>query len=134
MTKTPKISEDLEFEMTSEDLAALGRREVAYVRSIDVDQVKDMIGDDADDHEEDHPDRGQGEQDDLDERVVSHERLLQPEVSTAVHQRDNHEVGAELQSGGPPRQHDLVAAEGRITGAALRPQEDRVLDHRVLHV
>lgn len=48
MTKTTKIDDDLRFEMTREDLAALGRSEVAYVRSIDVDQVKDMIGNDTD--------------------------------------------------------------------------------------
>lgn len=48
MSKSDKIDTDLKFEMTREDLAALGRREVAYVRAIDVAQVKDMIGSDAD--------------------------------------------------------------------------------------
>ena len=47
MSKSDKIDTDLKFEMTREDLAALGRREVAYVRAIDVAQVKDMIGSDA---------------------------------------------------------------------------------------
>lgn len=48
MDKTAKIDTDLRFEMTCEDLAALGRSEVAYVRSIDVDQVKDIIGKETD--------------------------------------------------------------------------------------
>ncbi|MDH3740969.1 MAG: DUF1150 domain-containing protein [Hyphomicrobiales bacterium] len=48
MDKTAKIDTDLRFEMTREELAALGRGEVAYVRAIDVDQVKDMIGQEAD--------------------------------------------------------------------------------------
>ncbi len=38
INKTPK------FEMTSEQLAALGRGEVAYVRSIGAEQVKSMLG------------------------------------------------------------------------------------------
>ena len=48
MTKTDKT--DLmtpRFEMTREQLAALGRGEVAYVRSIDAGEVKGLLGDDT---------------------------------------------------------------------------------------
>ena len=40
------------FEMTRDQLEALGRGSVAYVRSIDVDKVRSMIGQDAEFPEE----------------------------------------------------------------------------------
>jgi len=48
MDKKTKIDTDLRFEMTREDLAALGRSEVAYVRPIDAADVKDLLGSEAD--------------------------------------------------------------------------------------
>ena len=44
MSDKTELENNLSFEMTREDLAALGRSEVAYVRSIDADEVMNMLG------------------------------------------------------------------------------------------
>ena len=44
MDNKPRNNQTPKFEMTREQLAALGNGEVAYVRSIDAEKVKVMLG------------------------------------------------------------------------------------------